>query len=165
MRKSRLRRVVASSRAAVVFCRSCEPASLMKRLRKSSRCRSMKITNIAVMPVVVSGRSRGEIRAAMLSRAVGVGLYQDCLDEDYCSFFKAPVCAVAFSSVDSDRLEKKDSEPAELHRRLPFAQRGANRRLSADSKARVRHDDALRCRSQSAGVLRDGPLVMRVEAE
>jgi hypothetical protein len=33
----------------------------------------MKITNITVMPVVVSGRSRGEIRAAMLSRAVGGG--------------------------------------------------------------------------------------------
>ena len=55
MRKRRLRRAAASSRAAVVFCRSCEPASFMKRLRKSSRCRRIKITNIAMMPVVVSG--------------------------------------------------------------------------------------------------------------
>jgi hypothetical protein len=53
--------------------RSCEPASLMKRFRKSSRCRRMKMTKIAVMPVVVSGRSRGAISAVMLSSAVGGG--------------------------------------------------------------------------------------------
>jgi hypothetical protein len=33
----------------------------------------MKMTKITVMPVVVSGRSRGEISAAMLSSAVGGG--------------------------------------------------------------------------------------------
>jgi hypothetical protein len=45
----------------------------MKRFRRSSRCRRMKITKIAMMPVVVSGWSRGEISAAMLSSAVGGG--------------------------------------------------------------------------------------------
>ena len=50
-----------------------EPASLMKRFRRSSRCSRMKITKIAMMPVVVRGWSRGEISAAMLSSAVGGG--------------------------------------------------------------------------------------------
>src|SRR6478672_1995577 len=72
-RKSRLRRSAASLRATVVFCKSCDPASLIKRFRKSSRCSNVKITKMITMPEVIRGWSKGEIKAAMLSSAVGGG--------------------------------------------------------------------------------------------
>ena len=57
----------------MVFCRSCVPASLIRRLRNSSRCISVKMTKMSTMPVVVRGCSSGAIKLAMLSSAVGGG--------------------------------------------------------------------------------------------
>lgn len=55
VRKKGLRRLAATSKAAVVFSRSLVPVNLMNRLRRSSRCSMMNTTKISTMPVVVIG--------------------------------------------------------------------------------------------------------------
>ncbi|GAV36422.1 hypothetical protein ROTAS13_04109 [Roseomonas sp. TAS13] len=74
-RKKRLRRVVASSSAAVVRCRSPEPTSLMTRSRMSSRYSSRKTTKTATMPVVATGPTRGAITLWISSSVPGSGVW------------------------------------------------------------------------------------------
>lgn len=73
VRNSRLRRLAASSNAAVVFCRSYVPVSRIKRFRRSSRFSRMNTTKISTMPVVVSGWISGVKKARSVSRAPGRG--------------------------------------------------------------------------------------------
>ena len=72
-RNSRLSRCPASSSAAVVRCMSCDPASRMKRFRRSCRCIRMKITKMTTMPVVVSGWISGWMMATSVVSVPGSG--------------------------------------------------------------------------------------------
>ena len=72
-RNSRLSRCPASSSAAVVRCMSCDPASRMKRFRRSCRCIRMKITKMTTMPVVVSGWISGWMMATRVVSVPGSG--------------------------------------------------------------------------------------------
>jgi hypothetical protein len=71
--------------------------------------------------------------------------------------FQAPVCAVAFCSVDSGVWDKRTVKARGIDAAVI---RAANRCFAPIAKHELWHDDALLCRSKSAGVLRDGQLAI-----
>ena len=75
IKKKRLSREPASSRAAVLRCRSSVPAKRRNRSRRSSRPSRMNNKNRITSAVVVSGDRSGRTRLAIDSSPVGWGCF------------------------------------------------------------------------------------------